>query len=97
MSLDPTLFNSTNLETANETVLCLYETLRASGLKTETARLRGLLPMVNAELARVVQSELVYIRNAARERKDEKVLEAVATAIAAVRLALSEPQFLQAS
>ena len=97
MSLDPTLFDVPQFETANEAVLFCYEKARASTIKNEANRLRGFLPMNTADLARAVQRELVSIRDAAREHKEENVLEAVHVAIDAVRWALAQPQYLAAS
>jgi hypothetical protein len=97
MSLDPILFSDPQFETANEAVLFCYEKVRESAIKTEANRLRAFLPMNSADLARVVQRELVSIRDAAREHKEEHVLDAVRVAIDAVRWALAQPQYLAAS
>jgi hypothetical protein len=97
MSLDPTLFDTTNFETANETVLSLYEKIRESHLRGEASRLRGLLPMKDADLGRAVQRELVFIRKAALESGEENVLAAVLIAIDAVKWALEAPEFRVAS
>lgn len=97
MSLDPTLFDVPQFETANEAVLFCYEKVRESTIKNEANRLRGFLPMNSAALARAVQRELVSIRDEARSHKEEHVLEAVLIAIDAVRWALAQPEYLAAS
>jgi hypothetical protein len=94
MSLDPVLFDHPQFETANEAVLFCYEKMREEGLKAEMNRIRGLLPVKEPVIARVVLRELQSLRPSI---KDASVARAMDTAIEAVRFALSLPAFLAAS
>jgi len=97
MSLDPTTFDSTTYETANEVVLFCYEALRNADLKVEYNRLRGLLPVSNRGLCVEALSELRVIRLNREVLSNKHLVEAINIAIDAVTCALSQREFLAAS